>query len=293
MLIDGDASRSVLALVLVGRPIKQYPLLAGTKEGEAIVYSTDCRKRIMRAPLALALVLAALMASPPARSVEPPSTVHARNGVDDLVTALEKQPRSIRIANDLRRYCRSAGVIDTCIEVLDKLVRDYPDAKELRYNAALAYVDKLPGLSIYRQGWLSTRSMEHVTPLIDADSGDWLAYYIRGMNHLYWPRWFRHTDRAIQDLEHCVRISSHLPLEQARPFHVLAYLALGDGFAKAGRIEEAKKIWREGLSVYPSGRLRERLVLPVSDLPAYIDVQRDLDKPIETDLVFLWEKTGL
>ena len=180
-----------------------------------------------------------------------------------------------------------------CVDVFDELARRNPQSRAARYNAALAYIDDLPGRTILRQGWLSTRSIEHVSRVLEQEPADWLAVYIRGLNNLYWPRWFGRIERAIVDLQRSVELAEAKPSGEQHPYHALAYVALGDAQAKAGRVSEARGAWKRGAARHP-GRadLARRLALADGMLASFVDAERDLQKPIDTDVSFLWAETA-
>lgn len=235
-----------------------------------------------RAALLLALAAAAL---PGLLRAEP-----AGGRIERMLTALQPKPGDVRLGNELRRECRRTGQMARCIELFDSLVERHPDVRSLRYNAALAYVDDLPGHSLIKQGSLSTRSIEHMDLLIASDPDDWLALYIRGLNNLYWPTWFRRTPKSIEDLSRCVAISERLPKRGVRPFHRLAYLALGDAQTMLGDVAAARATWRRGLEAHPGARdLAQRLAVAEAELPQFVAAARDIEKPVDSDLGFLWE----
>jgi Flp pilus assembly protein CpaB len=66
--------------------------------------------------------------------------------------------------------------------------RDATDAVLL--NLSLAYIDQMMGKNLLQQGNLSTRSQEVVEQIIKRKADHWVAWYIRGINNLYWPDWF-------------------------------------------------------------------------------------------------------
>lgn len=211
----------------------------------------------------------------------------------ETLDAIRMRPDDIRQGNTLRAECRKNKQVDQCIDDLNKLADTYPGIREIRYNAALAYVDKLPGFSLYRQGWLSTRSIAHMTTVIDKHPDDWLAFYIRGMNNLHWPLWFQRTGMAIEDLQRCIDIVETSQEKAVQAYYVLCYVALGDAHVKANQPQQAHAVWERGLALYPAKQIKERLNLKDNELSDYVAAVRDLNKPIDTDLAFLWDKSRL
>lgn len=246
---------------------------------------TDCaRRQRPRRQTALLLGLVLVLSGLPVPA-EP-----AGGSIERLTAALQPSPGDIRLGNDLRRECRRTGERLRCIELFAELVERHPEVRSLRYNAALAYVDDLPGHSLLQQGSLSSRSIEHMDRLVESDPKDWLALYIRGLNNLYWPTWFRRTPRAIEDLSRCVAISELLPKGDVRRFHGLAYVALGDAQAKGGDLAAARATWLRGRERHPGSReLALRVALTEAELPQFVAAARDIEKPVDTDLSFLWE----
>jgi tetratricopeptide (TPR) repeat protein len=174
--------------------------------------------------------------------------------------------------------------VERCIDLFDRLAAGHPTVDAVRFNAALAYVDNLPNHSLYMQARISTHSMDHVSAILARDPGNWLALYIRGLNNLYWPLWYRRTDRAIADLGRCVQIGEELPAARRKPYMALAYVALGDTYARLERIDQALAVWRQGAKLYPSKQLQERIGAEPRLLHEMIERIRDRDVPIDTDL---------
>lgn len=195
-------------------------------------------------------------------------------------------PENLIAGSELRRQCREHEAVERCIEFFDALARRHPGVPAARYNASLAYVDNLPGLSLLSQARLSTNSMAHASAVLERAPDDWLALYIRGLNNLYWPLWYRRMDRAIADLERCTELSEALPAERRRPYMALAYLALGDAYARLERPNEARAVWSRGNEQVSSEQLRSRLALAPEKVAAAVEAIRSRDVPIDTDVSF-------
>lgn len=169
--------------------------------------------------------------------------------------------------------------------------RDPTDAVLL--NLSLSYVDQMTGKSLLRQGDLSSRSQRAVARILARDADRWVAWYIRGINNLYWPDWFRKAPLAQESLARAVAIGEgRPPLEQGQnDMYALGYLALGDAYALLDRPVEARDAWSRGQLAYPYvGVLGERLAIPDGDLHRAVRAVRDADRPIDTDLAFLWSQ---
>jgi len=167
-------------------------------------------------------------------------------------------------------------------------------------NLSLAYVDQMMGKDLLRQGHLSTRSQEAAEQIIKrpAQPGApkdeaklWAAWYIRGINNLYWPDWFHKAPLAQEYLAEAVALHERLPpsAQDENDMYALGYLALGDAYALLDQPADARKAWEKGRRAYPYvAVLRERLSLADGGLHAAVRAVRDADKPVDTDLAFLW-----
>ncbi len=204
-----------------------------------------------------------------------------------LVRRLSYNPDDLAAGDELREHCRANEIVPKCIESLNELTKKHPKNKSLRYQAALAYVDEVPGHSLFRQGWLSTRSMNHMTKIIEGEPDDWTAHYIRGLNGLYWPTSFRKLPGSIKDLTYCISLSDKLPRGLLRPYHGYAYIALGDAFVKKGEIDKAIKVYKEGVEIFTSAKLEKRLQMSADELAQYVADLRHTDTRVDTTISFL------
>ena len=109
------------------------------------------------------------------------------------------------------------------------------------------------------------------------------------MNHLHWPRALLHSDDAAADLQRALEIQEARPA--AEPWHARTWLALGDAQAKDNNYDEARRVWREGLTRFPHSEvLHGRLTLADNGaLLDHIEEVRGIDRPIDTDLSFISE----
>lgn len=158
-------------------------------------------------------------------------------------------------------------------------------------NLSLAYVDQMMGKDLLRQGHLSTRSQDSVEQIIKQKDSHWAAWYIRGINNLYWPDWFHKAAPAQEYLAKAVAVYQRLPPAERdeNDHYALGYLALGDAYALLDQPDQARQTWEAGVRAYPYfPMLRERLGLAKADLHAAVRALRDANKPIDTDLSFLW-----
>jgi tetratricopeptide (TPR) repeat protein len=208
----------------------------------------------------------------------------AGNRFDTLSRKLESAPQDTLAADELRKVCREQRIVRHCIDFLDQLVEKHPDIDALLFNAALAYVDELPNHTLLVQGRLSLHSIEHVSAILTREPDNWIALYIRGLNNLYWPIWYRRSGRAIDDLTHCTQLSRNLPPAKRQPYMALSYVALGDTYVRLDRIDEALAVWKEGLGLFPSKELRDRIDTARPQLKDKIEGLRSRDVPIDTGL---------
>ena len=206
---------------------------------------------------------------------------------ESIERRLEYNPDDIVAGNRLREICREQKIISECIDTLNELATIHPNNKNIRYHAALAYVDEVPGHTLFKQGWYSTRSMDHMSKVLENDPSDWNAFYIRGLNGIFWPLSFKRLPGAIRDLKKCIEISDSLPDGLKKSYHVFAYIALGDAYVKNGDLELALQIYAQGNEIQKSKKLEKRLSLDNNKLSQYVKEIRDRNKPVDTDISFL------
>ncbi len=220
----------------------------------------------------------------------------------ELERAIELAPESLDYSNTYRMLVRRYGHLffDRSIRFFEDLVEKRPKLVMPRLNKALAYVDKMPypKLGIVRQGILSNKSLEELDTILEIDPECWTAKFIRGMNHLHWPRMLGHAPLAIKDFSELINLQDSLPVEKQRPYFALAYVGLGDSYVKnRGKgLEEnlalARSAWELGLGEYPdSPELKSRLQLAkksTEELVKFIRQLRGLEDPVDTDLSHVW-----
>ncbi len=226
--------------------------------------------------------------------------------LSELERAITLDPDALRYSNTYRMYVRRYGhaYFDRSIRFFEDLVKQHPDSVMARLNKALAYVDKMPypKLGIVSQGKLSNKSLRALNVILDSNPTCWTAKFIRGMNHLHWPRKLLHAPLAIKDFTELIALQKSLPADEQRAYFALGYVALGDAFVKnrdlgyAENMQKARSTWEEGLSQYPdSQELKLRLKLASQsddDLISYIQALRGLEDPVDTDLSRVWVEPG-
>jgi len=225
--------------------------------------------------------------------------------LDELERAVELDPDRLVYANTYRTLVRRYGhmYFDRSIRFFEGLAEKHPKSTMVRLNRALAYVDKMPypKLGIVHQGILSNKSLLVLDAILRDDPECWTAKFIRGMNHLHWPRKLGHAPMAIEDFTELIAIQKSLPGKMQRDYFALAYAALGDSYVKnrANGLEEnlakARQVWQEGIREYPdSPDLKKRIELMETTNEAvieYVRKLRGLEDPVDTDLSRVWVDT--
>ncbi|MBN2473842.1 MAG: VCBS repeat-containing protein [Pirellulales bacterium] len=223
----------------------------------------------------------------------------------ELEKAVRLDPNRLLYSNTYRMLVRGYGhmYFDRSIRFFESLAEKHPQAIMPRLNQALAYVDKMPypKLGIVHQGILSNKSLEVLDRILQDAPDCWTAKFIRGMNHLHWPRKLGHAPLAIVDFTELIAMQKGFPPEMQRDYFALAYAALGDAYVKnrdvglEENLAKAREVWQQGLEAYPaSPDLKQRLELTDQSSDALIEfVQRlrGLEDPVDTDLSRVWVDT--
>jgi hypothetical protein len=126
----------------------------------------------------------------------------------------------------------------------------------------------------------------------------WTAKFIRGMNHLHWPRKLNHAPLAITDFTELIAMQQSYPKEKQRDHFALAYVCLGDSYVKnrengfEENLSKARQTWETGLKEYPKSnelKLRlEMLARSPEEVIEHIRRLRGLEDPVDTDLSRVW-----
>ena len=228
-----------------------------------------------------------------------------RAALDQLERAIHLDPNALLYANDYRTLIRRYGsaYFDQSIRFFENLVEKHPKKVMPRLNKALAYVDKMPypKLGIVSQGKLSNKSLAQLNVILqEIDDTCWTAKYIRGMNHLHWPRKLNHAPLAIKDFTELIAMQKKLPAEKQRDYFALGYVGLGDSYVKnreegfEENLAKAREAWECGLKEYPDQqglKVRVELYSKSEDKKELIEFIRDLrglEDPVDTDLARVW-----
>ncbi len=227
------------------------------------------------------------------------------SALDELEKAVELDPDRLLYANTYRALVRRYGhmYFDRSIRFFERLAEAHPKSTMIRLNKALSYIDKMPypKLGIVHQGILSNKSLQMLDAILQDEPDCWTAKFIRGMNHLHWPRKLGHAPQAIDDFSELIAKQQTFPPEMRRDYFALAYAALGDSYVKnrdkglKENMAKARQAWQAGIEEYPdSSDLQQRLELAeTSDeaLIEYVKKLRGLEDPVDTDLARVWVDT--
>ena len=246
------------------------------------------------------LALSPSPAKPWQRSKEQAKTIVPRMSGEELGRMLAQMEAVLRqslagykLASSYRARCAAYDQHDRSIKFFLDLLAKKPNDQRVRLELACAYVDKIPtcgGMAaIVSKGTLARKSLDQLDAYLAADRDSWVGYYTRGMNHLHWPRALLHSDDAAKDLTRCLELQERGRKPKDKPYYLRPYVSLGDALAKAKKYDQAREVWRRGQKTFPnSPELKERLAIKDdAQLLKYVESQRSLEKPIDTDLSFL------
>jgi tetratricopeptide (TPR) repeat protein len=200
---------------------------------------------------------------------------------------------TFHLPSEYRGLCAKHQQHDRAIAFFRDLVAAQPESWRAHLELSCAYVDKIPTCkgvtALISQGALAGKALEQADIVVAKHPDQWVSYYARGLNHLNWPRAFRHSDDAITDLTRCIEIQGRQGGQGAESYYLRVHLALGDACTKSGKYKEAREAWQRGLSTFPEAKeLKARLdTKDDATQLAYVESQRSLDKPVDTSLAFL------
>ena len=204
-----------------------------------------------------------------------------------LEATLAGDPDSIRFGSEYRQAVIQTNQYDRSLKFFEKLVADHPKSANAYLNYGFAYVDKIPASGSITQVILANTALSYFSKSIEL-APSWIAYYTRGNSYLYWPKIFGRAHLGVEDLEQAMKLQK--ADKQVRPYHVRAYISLGDGYWKMDDLTKAKATWQEGQKLFPNNApLKARLSKDGDDLKTYIDDVLDPNKRVDTDLHEIWE----
>jgi tetratricopeptide (TPR) repeat protein len=205
--------------------------------------------------------------------------------LNEFEAALKLEPDSMRFGSEYRMAVIAAKEHDRCIKFFESLVAANQKSANAFLNYGFAYVDKIPVAGTITQVILANTALSQFTRSIEL-SPSWIAQYTRGNSYLYWPKVFGRTPLGIADLEQAMKIQKQ---DKKRPYHVRAYISLGDGYWKMDDNARARALWQEGLQLFPESEpLKARLSRDGDGLKEYIENVLDPAKRVDTNLHELW-----
>lgn len=208
---------------------------------------------------------------------------------ENLMKLVEDNPENMAYLNALRLNMNDD--LDSYLEFLEQL----GESERVYLQKALAYIDKLqnPQLGTGRLGQISNQSISELEQVLSINEYNWLAYYARGLNNLYWPVGLKRIDKAIQDLAYCVAVSEEYG-NISNPLWADAYVAYGDALIKGEDLDTGFQVWKDGLKRFPNHpELSNRVKSGKEKAYSVVKSIRGIDsfqRPDEnlTDLSILW-----
>lgn len=248
-------------------------------------------------------------------------------GIQQLEEATRQNPTNLVVGNTLRMevfklkrkwLSINAGKSEIALQFPDYLqdqpirfFRELVKAKPIRekkFQLALALVDHMllfPALEIKAPS--SVEAVEILTSIIDEPGGAGGHYvpalFARGLNYLYrpfnlvWPeRIAAAPDAASKDISLAVAVGQKIGVG-SNALKAELSLALGDAYAKEGKLSLARSWWQIANNMARDEKFRERVFLRLkwndNDVRASLEqtLERqmdDLDHPL-SDVRFMWE----
>jgi len=213
-----------------------------------------------------------------------------------LENALAADPDNLRYGSEYRQavlqrartlHAREGKPddFDRCLKFFEQLTVANPGAANAYLNHGFAFVDKIPAAGAITQVILANTALGHFTKSLELRPS-WIGYYTRGMSYLFWPKIFGRAKMGVADLQAALDIQKS---GAKKPYHVRAWVALGDGYWKVDELEKARATWAAGLKEFPDCKaLQERLSKDGDDLKALLDDALDPSKRVDTNLKELW-----
>jgi hypothetical protein len=233
------------------------------------------------APVAFALCVACLGLVVSGGGVELRAGVVADPRLDALEVRLTGEPGNLRLGAEYRQIVIATGQYDRSIHLFDRLSKDSRAGANGFLNLALACVDKVPVSGELRQALLG-RDIINATTRSIAREPTMVAYLIRGLVNLYYNHAiFHRADKGVADLERALALAARQPDVPA----VRVFIALGDGYWRLNRSDEAHATWRAGLSRYPGDEaLRARIEGSSDRIDHLVDHALDPNVRVDTTL---------
>jgi tetratricopeptide (TPR) repeat protein len=210
--------------------------------------------------------------------------------LDALEVRLAQDPGNLRIAAEYRQLVIESGRYDRSIKLFERLAKDPRGGANRYLNLALANVDKVPVSGSVRRALLGRDALDALTRAIAIEPTD-LAYLIRGLVNLYYDQFvFHRTDKGVADLETARKLAAAHPQVLYAP-RIL--VALGDGYWRLNRHQQARELWHEGATSFPDvPGFRVRNEARDEQIPDIIERALDAGVRVDTTLRELFPDLG-
>jgi tetratricopeptide (TPR) repeat protein len=212
-----------------------------------------------------------------------------------LKAAAQAQPESLRYGNDYRIALRDHGRFQDEASFFALMAQKSP-SPNTHIELALTYVDMMrscpkPPDGLVCQAQFSYRSISVLNAIIAQNPYNIVARFARGLNNLYWPTLMGHLPQAQSDLQYAVALS-RVQSKIGPTFVPQAYAALGDVFAKDGKVAQARNVWLNGVNASANPSILHSRLAIAQDQLANEETQniRGLGVYVDTDLTMFWQK---
>jgi tetratricopeptide (TPR) repeat protein len=238
------------------------------------------------------VLLALLMFAPAAdaeqsfrEATEAVASGNLESALDHFEAALTADPDNLKYGSEYRQAVIKLKAYDRCIAFFEKLVADHPQASNAYLNFGFAYVDKIPDAGAITQVINANTALSYFTKSVELKP-TWIGLYTRGNSYLFWPKIFNRTQLGIDDLEAAVKLGESLGRQ---PYHVRAWVSLGDGYFKNEEPDKAREAWKNGLAKFPGNPdLEKRLAASDEELMSIVKVAYDPNVRVSTNLSEVW-----
>jgi tetratricopeptide (TPR) repeat protein len=211
----------------------------------------------------------------------------------EMETGLKQSMSGYKLASTYRTRCVDYEQQDRAIRFFQLILKEEPANQRARLELGCAFADKIctcGGMAaIVSKGTLANKSLDQFNAYLNTEPDSWIGHYVRGLNHLHWPRALRHSADSAKDLLRCVELQQRTGKKGMKSYYFLPYVALGDAYTKDNQMDKARQAWHQGLKLFPQAKdLKDRLAIKDNtQLLKYVEDQRSLERPINTDISFL------
>lgn len=173
---------------------------------------------------------AAAQGFPPGRAAE------ARAAVEACVEAGERKDE----AAAREATARAAALLREWLQAEPRGVEPRVRLAAVRSRCEIPFAEAMAA------GTLIGQANALLEEALQIDSTHWEARFALAMNHFHTPAFLGRAPDAVRHLETLLRQQG----EGAEPHHALPYLFLGDLYRRAGREEDAVRIWSRGAALF-------------------------------------------